>query len=319
MAVSGANSENCICNSFAGISIALDDCQVRALIVGNYQSCFLTGQIQITKTSADYNSINGWPAGTPIPGTVFEIYSRSGNLVDTVKTDKNGIAVSRALPLGRYKIVESKAAANYVLDKTPIEVEIEFAGQIVKAAMTNKSVYTNVAIKKTGYKEVMPGQTAMYTVSGIANNSTTGLESFYWRDNLPTSSVRLDKIVTGTYNTPGSYKVMFKTNKYDYRVLADNLSTAKNYVLDASPSALRLGANEYVTEIMFTFGVVPTGFKQVENAKIYVTVLNGLTSGAQFTNKADVGGVYGSAWLMANTSWTTKVYAPTKPLPRTGY
>ena len=29
----------------------------------------ITGQIQITKTSADYNSVNGWPAGTPIPGT----------------------------------------------------------------------------------------------------------------------------------------------------------------------------------------------------------------------------------------------------------
>ena len=27
----------------------------------------ITGQIQITKTSADYNSMNGWPAGTPIP------------------------------------------------------------------------------------------------------------------------------------------------------------------------------------------------------------------------------------------------------------
>ena len=35
----------------------------------------ITGQIQITKTSADYNSVNGWPAGTPIPGTEFEIYT----------------------------------------------------------------------------------------------------------------------------------------------------------------------------------------------------------------------------------------------------
>ncbi|MCQ4787983.1 SpaA isopeptide-forming pilin-related protein, partial [Flavonifractor plautii] len=98
----------------------------------------ITGQIQITKTSADYNSVNGWPAGTPIPGTEFEIYNaRTGNLVDTVETDKNGVASSRPLPLGRYKIVESKAADFYGLDKTPIEVEIEFEGQIVKAAMTN--------------------------------------------------------------------------------------------------------------------------------------------------------------------------------------
>ena len=100
----------------------------------------ITGQIQITKTSADYNSVNGWPAGTPIPGTEFEIYNaRTGNLVDTVETDKNGVASSRPLPLGRYKIVESKAADFYGLDKTPIEVEIEFAGQIVKVAMRRSS------------------------------------------------------------------------------------------------------------------------------------------------------------------------------------
>ena len=133
----------------------------------------ITGQIQITKTSADYNSVNGWPAGTPIPGTEFEIYNaRTGNLVDTVETDKNGVASSRPLPLGRYKIVESKAADFYGLDKTPIEVEIEFAGQIVKVAMTNKSLYTNVSIQKTGYVEVMPGQQIRYDFSG-----TSGKES----------------------------------------------------------------------------------------------------------------------------------------------
>ncbi len=48
--------------------------------------------------------MNGWPAGTPIPNTEFEIYHyRTGNLVDTIKTDKNGVAVSKPLPLGRYK------------------------------------------------------------------------------------------------------------------------------------------------------------------------------------------------------------------------
>ncbi|UQT47027.1 prealbumin-like fold domain-containing protein [Flavonifractor plautii] len=38
---------------------------------------------------------------TPIPGTEFEIYNaRTGNLVDTVETDKNGVASSRPLPPG---------------------------------------------------------------------------------------------------------------------------------------------------------------------------------------------------------------------------
>lgn len=282
----------------------------------------ITGQIQITKTSADYNSVNGWPAGTPIPGTEFEIYNvRTGNLVDTIQTDKNGVASSRPLPLGRYKIVESKAADFYGLDKTPIEVELEFAGQIVKAAMTNQSLYTNVSIQKTGYVEVMPGQQIRYDFSGIANNSTTSLTSFFWRDTLPSQAVRLDKIVTGTYNVPGNYKVVYKTNLSGstWRTLADNLSTQQNYVLDASKAALGLASNEYVTEFMVSFGVVPANFRQVEAPQVYATVYAWLTGGSQFVNQADVGGVYNGQWIMATSRWVTRVYKPAEPLPRTGY
>lgn len=281
----------------------------------------ITGQIQITKTSADYNSMNGWPAGTPIPNTEFEIYNyRTGNLVDTIVTDKNGVAVSRPLPLGRYKIVESKAADFYGLDKTPIEVEIEFAGQIVKTAMTNKSLYTNVSIKKTGYVEAVPGQTLRYDFTGIANNSTTALESFYWRDTLPTFAA-LDMIVTGTYNVPGNYKIVYKTNYSgdNWRVLADNLSTQKNYVLDASPAVLGLGSGERVTEFMVSFGIVPSNFRQVEAPAVYCIASKWLTNGSQVVNQADVGGVHNGQWVMATSRWVTRIYKLTQPLPRTGY
>ncbi|MBC5769153.1 MSCRAMM family protein [Dysosmobacter segnis] len=282
----------------------------------------ITGQIQVTKVSADYNSMNGWPAGTPIPNTVFEIYNaRTNRLVDTIKTDKNGLAVSKPLPLARYKIVESKAAEFYGLDKTPIEVEIEYAGQIVKASMTNKSLSTNVSIKKTGYVEVMPGQLVRYNFTGIANNSTTALESFYWRDTLPVKAVRLQTIYTGTWNTPGNYKIVYRTNLggESWRTLADNLNTSKNYVLDASPAALGLAANEYVTEFMASFGIVPANFRQVEAPRVDCKALAKLTGGTQFVNTSDAGGVYNGQWIMATSRWVTRVYAPSKPLPRTGY
>jgi len=281
----------------------------------------ITGQIQILKTSADYNSMNGWPAGTPIPNTIFEVYNRAGKLVDTIKTDKNGIAATKPLPLGRYKVIESKAADFYGLDKTPIEVEIEFAGQIVKAAMTNKSLYTNVSITKRGYVEVMPGQVIRYDFSNIANNSTTALQSFYWRDTLPTNAVRLEKIVTGTWNASGNYKIVYKTNMSggDYRVLADSLATNRNYVLNASPAALGLGSGEYVTEFMAVFGVVPANFRQVEAPQVYCKVLDNVSGGTEFCNTADVGGLYNGQWIMAVDRWVTRVYKPSTPLPRTGY
>ena len=289
-----------------------------------WENTAVTGQIQVTKTSEDYNSMNGWPAGTPIPGTEFEIYHyRTNNLVDTIRTDKNGLAVSKPLPLGRYKIVESKSAEFYGLDPTPIEVEIEYAGQIVKTAMTNKALYTNVSINKRGYAQVMPGQQIRYDFSGIANNSTTALSSFYWRDTLP-AALRLDRIVTGTYNVQGNYKIVYRTNLSGetYRVLDDNVSTTKNSVVAASPAALGLASGEYVTEVMFVFGVVPSNFRQVEAPQIHCNVVSWLKGGAQFVNQADVGGIYNGQWIMATDRWVTTVYKPvkpSKPLPRTGY
>ena len=167
----------------------------------------------------------------------------------------------------------------------------------------------------------MPGQQIRYDFSSIANNSTTSLTSFFWRDTLPTQAVRLDKIVTGTYNVPGNYKIVYQTNLSNgaWRTLADNLSTQQNYVLDASPAALGLAANECVTQFMVSFGVVPSNFRQVEAPQVTCTVLSGLTGGTKFTNTADVGGVYDGQWIMAVSRWVTTVYKPSEPLPRTGY
>lgn len=280
------------------------------------------GQIQITKKSADDNPINGLTAGTLLPDVVFEIYSRAGNLVDTVKTDKNGRAVSKTLPLGRYVIKETKAPNYYIADNTEINAEIEFSGQIVRLEVLNKSCYTNVSVTKRGYNQIVPGQEVRYTFTNIKNNSTVPLNSFYWRDTLPVNAVRLEKIITGTWNQRLSYKIVYKTNlNGTYRTLADNLSTAENRVISASPAALGLASNEYVTEVMFVFGTVKSGFAQVETPYIYCKALSNLSHEYRFANKTDVGGLWNGQWIMGNDSFVTVVYGKktTKVLPRTGY
>ena len=278
------------------------------------------GQIQITKKSADDNPYNALAAGTPLPGATFEVYDRAGNLVNTVVTDKNGIATTDTLPLGRYTIRETKAPIFYSATTQPIEVEIEFSGQIVRVEVLNQSVYTNVSVTKRGYKQVTPSQTIRYDFKNIANNSTVPLNSFYWRDTLPTSAVRLTKIITGTWNQKLSYKVVYKTNLHDYRTLADNLSTMKNYSLDASPAALGLASNEYVTDFMFVFGTVKAGFAQVDAPYILCWTNSWLNNGYQFANRTDVGGLHGGQWIMATDRWVTTVYKPgVTTLPKTGY
>ena len=279
------------------------------------------GQIQIIKKSADDNATNGLPAGTLLEGAVFEIYDKAGNVVDTIKSDRNGRAVSKTLPLSRYTVREIKAPANYSINPTVMTAYLEFNGQIVTFEVQNTSVATGVSIKKTGPVQAVPGQPIRYVFSQIKNSSNVALDSFYWRDQLP-AQVTLGKIVTGSYNQPLSYKVVYKTNlSGDYRTLADNLSTSKVYVLDARPAVLGLAANERVTEVMFVFGNVKAGFAQVETPYIYATARSGLANNASVVNVADVGGLlYNGQWIQAVSRWLTTVYTKTTvKLPKTGY
>ncbi len=278
------------------------------------------GQIQIIKKSADDNATNGLPAGTLLEGAVFEIYDKVGNVVDTIKSDRNGRAISKTLPLSRYTVREIKAPANYSINPTVMTAYLEFNGQIVTFEVQNTSVSTGVSIKKTGPVQAVPGQPIRYVFSQIKNSSNVALDSFYWRDQLP-AQVTLSKIVTGSYNQPLSYKVVYKTNlSGDYRTLADNLSTSKVYVLDARPAVLGLAANERVTEVMFVFGNVKAGFAQVETPYIYAAARSGLANNSGIVNVADVGGLYNGQWIQAVSRWLTTVYTKTTvKLPKTGY
>ena len=280
----------------------------------------ICGQIQIIKKSANDNPINGLPAGTLLEGAVFEIYDKAGNVVDTIKSDRNGRAVSKTLPLSRYTVREIKAPANYSINPTVMTAYLEFNGQIVTFEVQDSSVSTGISIKKTGPVQAVPGQPIRYVFSDIKNSSTVALDSFYWRDQLP-AQVTLSKIVTGSYNQPLSYKVVYKTNlSGDYRTLADNLSTSKVYVLDARPAVLGLAANERVTEVMFVFGNVKAGFAQVETPYIYATARSGLANSSGIVNVADAGGLYNGQWIQAVSRWLTTVYTKTTAkLPKTGY
>ena len=278
------------------------------------------GQIQIVKRSGDDNEVNGLLAGSPLEGAVFEVYTyKSGNLVDRFISGSDGRAVSKPLPLGRYIIKEVQAPLWYKLSDKVLDVEIEFPTQIVKLEYLNFAANTGVTIRKTGNYEAMPGDTIRYDFKELRNVSTVPLTDYYWRDVLPTDAVRLTKIITGTYNQSLKYKVLITTNKGDQRIIADNLSTTKNNVLDCSNAALGLGADEYVTSFTLVFGTVKAGFSIVEQPQVYVKVNQNLPNGYRFANKADTGGKYGREWVVANTTWTTTIYTKPQPLPRTGY
>ncbi|MDR0294501.1 MAG: hypothetical protein LBH95_10175, partial [Oscillospiraceae bacterium] len=277
-------------------------------------------QIQILKKSGDDNEVNSLPAGTLLAGAVFEAYEyKSGNLVDRFVSGADGRAVSNPLPLGRYLVKEVQAPQWYKTSSQTLDIELEFATQIVKHEFLNYSANTGVYTRKTGPVECMPGDTIRYDIKAIQNTGTVPLTDFYWRDTLPVDAVRLTKIVTGTFNQSLKYKVMITTNKGDSRLIADNLSATQNNAIDCSNAALGLKNDEYITSVTFLFGTVKAGFAQVVQPQIFVKVLTTLPNQYQFANKSDAGGKYGREWIVSNATWLTSIYRKPEKLPRTGY
>jgi hypothetical protein len=117
----------------------------------------------------------------------------------------------------------------------------------------------------------------------------------------------------------GKYKIIATTNKGDTRVIADNLSTTQNNIVDCAGASLGLRNDEYVTGFTLVFGTVKAGFCQVEQPQIFVKVQPNLPGGYQFANKCDVAGKYGNEWIAGNSTWLTTIYAKGGTLPRTGY
>ena len=289
----------------------------------------IAGQLQILKVSGDANYHNGLPAGTPLEGAIFEIFeARTGNLVDRIISNERGMAVSRPLPLGRYFAVEVVAPAFYMINPQEIHFEIEFEGQIVRTTFPNFSANMGVTIRKTGPLETMQGHSIRYDIPIIRNDSSVPLADFFWRDILPVNAVRVDRLVTGTFNHSLRYRIIATTNRGNEIVVADNLSTTRNNVVELRPVHLGLAADEFIVEFIVHFGQVPAGFTSVERPRVYVDVLPAhmahLPNGMMFANRVDVGGriIDTDEWVIGGASTATTIFNPNnqpRRIPQSGW
>lgn len=121
------------------------------------------GVIEITKSGEIFKSVNEKEGiYTPIyengnlANAVFEIYAAEDIVtldgttrcykdekIDEITTDKNGIAKSKQLYLGKYTVVEKTAPSGFVNANEQYDVELTYAGQNVSVTSTALSVYND--------------------------------------------------------------------------------------------------------------------------------------------------------------------------------
>ena len=138
------------------------------------------------------------------------------------------------------------------------------------------------------------------------NKSNVSLDNFTWQDTLPTQALRVDRIYTGTWNENLEYSIWYKTNKNDYKMLADGLSTQVNN--EVSFKTAQLEEDEFIVEYEFRFGKVRAGFSEVESPVLYCDMLENLGNGFVFTNYTKVFGNYLDKYVEDTDEWTTVTY-----------
>lgn len=78
------------------------------------------GQIKIIKVDADYNEVK-------LEGVEFQIIDKNNHIIETIKTNSNGEAVTSRIPIGNYKIKEVSLGTNeeYILNDEVKTITVE--------------------------------------------------------------------------------------------------------------------------------------------------------------------------------------------------
>lgn len=299
------------------IEVNVEDKETIEKIIENEK---IKGQIKVIKVSADYNKITQTEAGKPIEDVTFGIYNQNKELIQEIKTDKNGEAISEKLEKGIYYIKEIEGNKWYILDENYYKVEITKNGEISNVEIKNKSKDPEIDIKKYGPDIAKINQEIKYEFD-IKNNGNVELSNFTWYDFLPYEKAKVTKISTGTYNQDIYYSIFYKTNKkQSFMILEKDLSSKENHYIDLS--RIYLENEEKITQIKVEFGNVAIGFSQNEKPCIYMQVNEGLEDGENMINETILEANYNEYKICDEDKKTTIIQhekKQIKKLPRTGF
>ena len=102
-------------------------------------------KVKIIKKST--GELNGYP----LKDAIYEIYDNNNNVIEEVKTDEDGIAMSNAqFKKGKYYIKEKEAPVGYELDTKAYDFNINGEEEILEIEVYDKPIEREVTIiKKT--------------------------------------------------------------------------------------------------------------------------------------------------------------------------
>ena len=112
----------------------------------NATNLFARGNVSVLKTDAE--------TGAALPGVHFTLTDSAGQIVAEGDTPEDGTLTFSGLLLGSYTLQETATREGFVLDTTPIPVEVAEHGQTVEISMANTPIRGNLKfVKRDTYED----------------------------------------------------------------------------------------------------------------------------------------------------------------------
>lgn len=164
------------------------------------------GQVEIYKVDKENNNIK-------LQGVEFNIIDKNKNVVDTLVTNKNGYAISKKLPIGKYILIETKTHNDYILNHEEIKLEIK-SNEITTYNISNKRIKGKIKVKKTSKADnLIRNIKQNFPIEGVI------FEIYNLKDEK-IEEIKTDKegIAISSYLSKGVYKIR-ETYSTDYYFL----------------------------------------------------------------------------------------------------
>ena len=122
------------------------------------------GRIELTK-----HGVNN----TPLQGAVFQVRNASNALVATLTTNAQGKAQTGLLPLGTYSVTETSVPTPYILDPSPVTINLSYKDMntpvvVATKTISNVTAQGRVELAKPGSNNA-PVQGAVFQVRNASN------------------------------------------------------------------------------------------------------------------------------------------------------
>ena len=213
----------------------------------------------VTETESEFGMVKtATYSDIPLEGAVFEVRAKTdiktpdgtlklsaGEVADTVTTGSDGSAVSKALYLGEYEVVETTAPEGYLLDTEPHAVTLRYKDQytaIVSAQVGIHDDAPNVELTLIKRAELFHAEEAKI-ITGPGEGFTFGL--YTDEQILGENSALLPKdtlVYVGSTDAEGNLQVHENVPFGKYRFV--ELAVPEGYIIskDAYPIALVYGS-----------------------------------------------------------------------------